>query len=86
MAVIRTLNGVASIATDVNTPKTSLFISVENGNVLFNATAGEMVEIFNSIGQKLFQKLSVDGINTIALTNHGVLLVKVGNRVGKVIL
>jgi len=86
MAVIRTLNGVASIATDVNTPKTSLFISVENGNVLFNATAGEMVEIFNSIGQKLFQKLAVDGINTIALTNHGVLLVKVGDRVGKVIL
>jgi hypothetical protein len=85
-AVIRTLNGVASIATDVNTPKTSLIISVLNGNVLFSATAGETVEIFNSIGQKLVQMLSVDGINTIPLTNHGVLLVKVGSRVGKVIL
>ena len=86
VAVTRTLNGVASIATDINIPKISLIVSVENGNVLFNATAGETVEIFNSIGQKLFQKLTVDGVNTIPLTDHGVLLVKVGSRVGKVIL
>jgi len=85
-AVIRTLNGVASIATDINIPKTLLALSVENGNVLFNAISGETVEIFNSIGQKLFQKLAVDGINTISITDHGVLLVKVGSRVGKVIL
>jgi len=86
VAVIRTLNGVASIATELNSPKTLLILSVENGNVLFNATAGETVGVFNSIGQKLFQKIAVDGLNSIPLTDHGILLVKVGSRVGKVIL
>ena len=86
MAVVRTLNGTAAVTTSVNVLNTSLIVTAVNGNVLFNATAGETVEIFNAIGQKLVQQLAVEGQNTIPLTAHGVLVVKVGSRVGKVIL
>ena len=86
MAVVRTLNGTAAVTTDVNVPAASLIVTAVDGSVLFNATAGESVEIFNSIGQKLVKQLAVEGQNTIPLTAHGVLLVKVGSRIGKVIL
>jgi len=86
MPVTRTLYGNASIATGLSAPLNTFFISVENGNILFNSVAGETVAIYNSIGQKLVQKLTVDGINTIPVDAHGVLVVKVGNKVAKVIL
>ena len=86
MPVTRTLYGNASIATGESAPLNPFFISVENGNILFNSVAGETVEIYNSIGQKILQKLTVDGINTIPVDVHGVLVVKVGNKVAKVIL
>jgi len=86
MPVTRTLYGNASIATDIMTPENSFTVYVDNGNVLFKAKAGETVEIYNSIGQKLIQKLAVDELNTIAVNAHGVLLVKVGSRVAKVIM
>ena len=86
MPVTRTLYGNASIATGVSAPLNTFFITAENGNILFNSVAGETVEIYNSIGQKLVQKLTVDGINTIPVDAHGVLVVKVGNKVAKVIL
>jgi len=59
---------------------------VENGSVLLTANAGETIGIFNSIGQLLIQKLAVDGINTIPVSTHGVLIVKVGAKVAKVIM
>lgn len=86
MVVARTLNGTASIATDISVPATSFIVSVRNGNVLFAANAGEYVEIYNSIGQVLVQKTTVDGMNSIPVTVHGLLLVKIGSRVTKVIL
>lgn len=87
MVVQRTLYGNSTIATsEINELKTSFIISVENGNVLFNASAGETVEIYNSIGQRLVQRLSVEGQNTIPVPIHGVVLVKVGNKVAKAIL
>jgi len=86
VTVARTLNGIATVATDIHTPIYSLVLSVENNHILFMANAGEIIEIYNSIGQKLIQKPTVDGINAISVTAHGLLLVKVGTRVGKVIL
>lgn len=86
MSVARTLNGTASISTDINAPVTSFIVSVKNGNVLFSANAGEYVEIYNSVGQMLVQKMTVDGRNSIPVTSSGLLLVKIGSRVTKVIL
>ena len=87
MVVQRTLYGNSTVATnDLNEPKSSFFISVINGNVIFNSIAGETVEIYNSIGQMLIQQLTVDGENTIHVPTHGIILVKVGNKVAKAIL
>jgi hypothetical protein len=87
MVVQRTLYGNSTVATsDLNAPKSSFYISVVNGNVIFNSLAGETVDIYNSIGQRLIQKLTVEGENTIPVPIHGVLLVKVGNKVTKVMM
>jgi len=86
MTVVRTLNGISSIATDLNTSKDSFVVTVENGNVLFNASVGETVQIYNTIGQLLVQKQTIDGVNTISVAVRGVLFVKLGNKTAKVIL
>ena len=57
-----------------------------NGKVLFTAAAGETVEIYNATGQKLLSSTAVDGLNQISLTARGVLVVKVANRIAKVVL
>jgi len=80
------ISGNATISTDVNVLHTSLMISVENEKLRFTAQAGESVEIFNAIGQKLMHKQAVEGENSISVPARGVLLVRVGNRVAKVIL
>jgi len=45
-----------------------------------------VVKIYNSIGQKLVQQLTVDGVNKIPIAAHGVVLVNVGGITAKVIL
>ncbi len=57
-----------------------------NGKVLFTAAAGELVEIYNATGQKLVSSTAVDGLNQINLTARGVLVLKVANRIAKVVL
>ncbi len=86
MTVARTLTGNTSVATGILSPVNSLVVTVENGNILINTNEGEMLEIYNSIGQKLLETLTVEGLNRIPLKARGVLLVKVGNRVVKVIM
>lgn len=86
MSVERKLIGNASIATDIETQDASLKVFVENGNVIFNAKTDEIVEIYNSIGQKLIQKLTVGGMNIIPVATRGILLVKIGSRIAKVIM
>jgi hypothetical protein len=58
----------------------------QNGNIFVMANEGDQIEIYNAIGQKLLQKSTSEGLNKIAISAKGVVLVKIGNRVGKVIL
>jgi len=85
MDVTRTLNGVATVGTGLNSTQT-MKITASNGNVIFSSDAGEVVKIYNSIGQKLVQQLTVDGVNKIPIATHGVVLVNVGGTTAKVIL
>jgi hypothetical protein len=84
--VIRTLNGISSIATGNNSVTASFYVSVEKGNIVFQSAAGEILKIYNALGQIIIQQVTVDGMNTIPVTEHGVFVIKVGNRVAKVIL
>lgn len=64
----------------------SLKVWTSQGKVMFNAASGEKVEIFNTVGQCLYNASALEGVNAINVANKGVSIVKVGNRVGKVIL
>jgi len=86
MSVVRTLNGISSIATGLNSSNKSFAVNVENGNVVFHAAAGESIRIFNTTGQRLLQKFAVEGMNRIPVSAKGVLLVKAGDRFAKVIM
>lgn len=63
-----------------------LSATTANGKIYFTAKAGEKVEIYNTIGQRLHQSAAVEGMNEIALSEKGVLIVKVNDRVAKVIM
>ncbi len=78
--------GNANVSTYVNVKHASLKIYTENDKLIFTAKAGESVEIYNAIGQKIMHTLAVEGENSVSVSSRGVLLVKVGNRVAKVIL
>ena len=77
---------VALTATGLTSTRTDAQARAYNGKVLFNATAGESVEIYNTVGQKLVSTTAVDGLNEVPVRATGVLVVKVSNRVSKVIL
>jgi|GEM_PF-1041202 len=86
MSVSRKLNGFAEINTGIDTVKLPLTVSTHDGNIIFNSSEGEILQIYNSIGQKILQKLTVEGKNIVPVFLHGVLLVKIGNQISKVIL
>ncbi|NLJ19843.1 MAG: hypothetical protein GX429_01790 [Bacteroidales bacterium] len=62
-------------------------IFVRNGKVIVTApAAGESIEIFNAVGQRLVSTLSTAGENEIAVPAKGILLVKAGSQVTKVMM
>ena len=72
--------------TALNALSTTPDIYTSKGKVIFSAVAGQKVEIFSVVGQKLISTTSVEGLNAIPVVNQGVVMVKVGNRSAKVIL
>ena len=77
---------VALTATGLTSTRTDAQARAYRGKVLFEAAAGESVEIYNTVGQKLVSATAVDGLNEVPVSAAGVLVVKVSNRVSKVIL
>ncbi len=61
-------------------------IFAHNAQIRFTSTAGEPVEVYNAVGQKLISTLATDGQNVLNLSEKGVMIVKVGSRIAKVIL
>lgn len=84
--VTRELSG-SKITSSVSTPSAEqLKVYVTNDKVMFRATAGESVKIFNSIGQVILNKEATEGLNEISVTNKGLHIIKVGNKTSKIIL
>lgn len=80
-------NVIADLASGIGSTRyQDLNLWSSNGKVMFNAVAGETVEVYNTVGQRMFNALAVDGQNEVSLNQRGIVIVKVGNRVGKVIL
>lgn len=70
----------------VNLKFEGLSIATQNGKVMFNAKANELIEVFNIAGQKIINRLSTEGLNQIYIPTRGIVIVKIGKRVSKVVL
>jgi len=75
-----------TLATSVSTPLSAENITAFDGKIRFSATAGQVVEVYNAVGQKLISNTTIDGLNTLPVDARGMLVVKVGNQIAKVIL
>lgn len=75
------------IPAGVFTPKTeALNVWKSNGSINFNALEGETVEVYNAVGQRLMSQATVEGLNSLKVDNKGLTIVKIANRVGKIML
>lgn len=74
-----------SISTGVDNPVISN-IYVSGSSINFSAKAGELVEVYNAVGQKLVRTMAADGLNSVQVGAKGVMMVKVGDKIAKVIL
>jgi len=64
----------------------NLNVWISNNKITFEALKGEKVEIFNTVGQSLHRALATEGINSVSIAERGIMIVKVGNRIGKIVL
>lgn len=84
------VDNVIAVATSgtglVSTKYETLKLWSADGKVMFTAAAGETVEVYNTVGQRMYSALATEGQNEISLNQRGIVIVKVGNRVGKLIL
>lgn len=65
---------------------TARVIYVSNGMLHFDAVAGESVEVYNSLGQKVLSSIAQDGLNSLSVAARGVVIVKIADQITKVIL
>lgn len=56
------------------------------GQILVEANAGEVIDLYTAAGQKVASVNATDGLNTLTVNSKGVMIVKVSNRIAKVIL
>ncbi len=75
-----------SPVTGVENPTLQASVYGANGNIVLTATAGQKVEIFNSVGQRLLNITAVEGVNTIPVNVKGLVIVKAGNSLSKIVL
>ncbi len=69
-----------------HTRDSSIHIWITNNQINFKAKSRELIEVYTITGQKLIHTLAKEGINSINTNAKGVLIIKVGNKVSKVIL
>jgi hypothetical protein len=75
-----------SIGTALHNTIRSMQIRAVNGNIVLNTEAGQLVEVYNSIGQKVGSRLTNEGINTIPVRIKGVVFVRIGKEISKLIM
>jgi len=76
----------AGIWTALNNVYENLSVSASDGVIRFTAIAGQVMELYNAVGQKLLVKQTISGMNTIPVAAKGLVIVKVGNQIAKVVL
>lgn len=75
-----------STGTGLSNAVKNMNLRAVNGNIVLNTEAGQLVEVYNSIGQKVADRLTSEGVNTIPARVKGVVFVKIGSEVSKLIM
>lgn len=62
-------------------------IVAENGKISFDADGNQIVEVYNTLGQKILTSRTVDGHNNIGILQKGIFIIRIGdNYATKVIM
>jgi len=77
---------ITSNSTGLNNVAQNLQLRSINGNIVFNTTAGKIVNIYNSVGQRVSTAITTEGNNTIPTRVRGVVFVKIGSEISKLIV
>lgn len=85
-AVSNEIKATTSLDTYIPSLPTGMHLRSVNGNILFNAEANQTVEVYNAIGQKLITRTTTTGLNSIPVKVKGVVFVKLGTEVSKLIV
>jgi len=82
-----TCNGTVSTGTGLSQTPLEMKIYTINGTLKASGVnAGQILEVYNSLGQRLTSTITVAGENCIQLNTKGLLVVKVGKLVNKIVL
>jgi len=77
----------SALASGVNNPSASNNkVYAAKGNLMVDTDADQTVEVYNATGQKLLTQPVSAGLNTISVQTKGLVFVKLGQSVSKVIL
>ncbi len=84
----RSLTDIGYSGTVLGLTETAVAASVwgSNGILNVNATEGQSIEVYNLTGQRLMKSTAREGVNTINLNKNQLYLVRVNNRVSKIVL
>ena len=85
-ATSKTFNLAGGITTGISQVAQNLSVSVSDGSISFNSEAGKTVELYNAVGQKLLMKQTNAGMNSLTVTAKGLVVVKIGNQIAKVLM
>lgn len=77
---------VSTLATSVYSPSGKLQLRIVNGQAIFEASANQIFEVYNSVGQKLVSTRTAEGLNKLSINAKGVVIIKIDNEIVKVVL
>ncbi|MDD2798898.1 MAG: hypothetical protein PHV20_09930 [Bacteroidales bacterium] len=79
--------GVVDITVDLKPSTLGINIYTNNGIINVDGlAAGQIIELYNGVGQKISSKVATEGVNQINTLNKGIQIVKIGNLVKKVVV
>lgn len=85
-AVSNEISVTTDTTTDLSTPTQRFHLRVINGNIQFNATSGKVVNVYNSVGQRVTSAITTEGNNTIPVSVKGIVFVQIGSEIAKLIV
>ncbi len=78
---------ISFITTNLERVDGSQLVFWKKGNeIFFNASKGEIIEIYNLNGQKIQSNVAVHGVNGTRINSAGVFILKVGQKIRKIVL